>query len=174
MKETESRPSGVIVSCEDLVHCCVARKMIDEDMMLVPGIGMGVEYNPESVLGKFGLAQLDKKSGEIVATMGFVIERGEMIITQTPQAKRPTKLSKGARSRLRSREFRVAMINQLLGIAKEMGFGRVGGVLAKDYGNVLAGVADYYYVAERVDDVFEEAGFLYNKEMDLYIKDLIS
>lgn len=70
--------------------------------------------------------------------------------------------------RLRSRDFRGQMIDQLIKVGQHLGVNKILGVPAARYANVEVGITDYDYVYDRVDAVLSRSGFVLNGQFYEY------
>lgn len=137
-------------------------QLLDENTVYLPGLLMEDTRPPEMINGRYGIGQLDSHEKKVVAVSGFEVVDNNLIITQTPQPLKPRDLrflGANVLPRLRSRDFRGQMIDQVIAIGKSLGVHKILAVPAARYANVEVGITDYDYVYDRVDAVLKRSGF---------------
>ena len=163
MSEFEkNRIVGFPKSEKDLRMFCDSELRYSSNGIFLPGRLMRSVSGRKGINAFYGIGQLDSRCKELVAVAGFNIEDLSMLITQTPQSLRNDELKEignRALQRLRSRDFRGEMIDDLISIAKKLSLKSVKAIPAALYSNVETGVTDYFYVAKRVDQVLTRKGF---------------
>jgi hypothetical protein len=156
---------GLPVSIEMLDQSCRDMQLLDENTVYLPGLSMLKCETPEMVNGVYGIGQLDSHEKKVVAVTGFDVIDNNLVILQTPQPLKPKDLrilGANVLPRLRSRDFRGQMIDQVIAIGKSLGVDRILAVPAARYANVEGGITDYDYVYDRVDAVLKRNGFSLN------------
>ena len=163
MSEFEkNRIVGFPKSEKDLAMFCDSELRYSSNGVFLPGRLMRVARDRKMINALYGIGQLDSRCKELVAVAGFNIEDSSMIITQTPQSLRNDEfkeIGNRALQRLRSRDFRGDMIDDLLAIARSLSLKSVKAIPAALYSNVETGVTDYFYVEKRVDKILMRKGF---------------
>lgn len=154
---------GLPKSIGALEQCCRDMQLLDANTVYLPGILMENTRPPEMINGRFGIGQLDSHEKKVVAVSGFEVKDNILIITQTPQPLKPRDLrflGANVLPRLRSRDFRGRMIEQIIDIGKALNVSKILGVPAARYANVEIGLTEYDYVYDRVDAVLKRSGFV--------------
>jgi len=154
-----------------LEDSCRAMQLLDSNTVYLPGIHMENTRPPEMINGRYGIGQLDTYVKKVVAVSGFEIADNQLIITQTPQPLKPRDLrflGANVLPRLRSRDFRGQMIEQIVAVARSLRVDRILAVPAARYTNVEVGLTEYDYVYDRVDKVLKRSGFTINGQFYEY------
>ncbi|MCX7881585.1 MAG: hypothetical protein N2482_03720, partial [Patescibacteria group bacterium] len=143
------------LSTELVIHCLENRPLDNNPLFrFCPGLFMKeAPINlKRKINGVYGLEMLDKKTDEAVAFCGFNIEGNNMIITHTPQGKRPNEFfSKQVRNRFGRSHFRERMIEQLIEIAKKLGVKEIQGLPAALFHEIDIGLITYEEAYKRMD-----------------------
>lgn len=156
---------GYPKSINMLEQGCRDMQLLDQNTVYLPGMLMENTRPPEMINGRYGIGQLDSHERKVVAVSGFQGVQNDLIITQTPQPLRSKDLrflGANVLPRLRSRDFRGQMIEQVVSIGKSLNLDRILAVPAARYNNVEKGLTDYDYVYDRVDTVLKRCGFVLN------------
>lgn len=115
------------------------------------------------------MERIDNETGEALAMAGFKIENDKMIITHTPQGKRPDEFSsKRVRNRFGRSHFREKMMMQMIEIAKKLKLKSLIGYPAALYHEVDIGLISYEDACRRMDRLFEKMGFVFDEERLVY------
>lgn len=158
----KNRIVGFPLSEKDLAMYCDSEFRYSNNGVFLPGHRMRSVRNRKGINAFYGIGQLDAKYKKLVAVAGFNIEDSSMMITHAPQSLRNDEfleIGRDALARLRSRDFRGVMIDEMISIARNLSLKSVKAVPAALYANVETEVADYFYVAQRVDRVLLRKGF---------------
>lgn len=156
---------GLPISLDMLESSCRTMQLLDQNTVYLPGMLMENTRPPEMINGRYGIGQLDSHEKKIVAVSGFELIDDNLIITQTPQPLKPRDLrflGANVLARLRSRDFRGQMIEQVVAIGKSLDINKILAVPAARYTNVEVGIIEYDYVYDRVDAVLQRNGFTLN------------
>jgi hypothetical protein len=152
---------------------CIQRRYISNLMQLVPGLGMANELGSgsvESIWGTYGLVQLDAQTKNSVVRSGFsVIDNRILEITHTPQGNRPENMINGERRRLRSREFRVEMIGEMIRLARQLSLHQVRSLYSGDHHSIRTGFVDEldsYVVMDKPFDQYPGTPFQFVEVSD--------
>lgn len=93
----------------------------DMTLQMCPGINATSPNGSRYINGQFGIKKYDSHTAEEVAVCGFDIEKNEMVIRHTPQAKKPEEFSSPqVRNRLGRSDFRIEMMETMIEIAKRL------------------------------------------------------
>jgi hypothetical protein len=126
-----------------------AESFITADSSLKMSFGMFskiYETNIKSIFGRYGIRKIDPRTGEEVAVCGFDVQENEMIISHTPQGKRPEEFSsQQVRHRFGRSDFRIEMMEAMIEIARQLN---------------LKGIIGYPITHQSFDD----------KELKIYLK----
>lgn len=157
------------INLENLTRVCLENKPLGENSVFRFCPGLFMKEAPVSakrrINGVYGLEMIDRKTGEVVAFCGFNIEGDIMIITHTPQGKRPNEFSsKQVRNRLGRSHFRERMIEQMIEIARQLGIKEIQGIPAALFHEVDIGLISYEEAYRRIDELFLKMGFVFDKE----------
>ncbi|GAB4219872.1 MAG: hypothetical protein Fur009_7960 [Candidatus Microgenomates bacterium] len=137
-----------------------------------PGLFMkevGKALKKRPINGVYGLEKLDPNTKESVAFCGFRIENEEMLISHTPQGKKPEKFSSSTvRNRFVRSNFRVEMMAVLIEMAKNLGLKRIIGYPAALFYEVDIGLISYEEAYKRMDALFQKMGFVFDEKRTVY------
>jgi len=146
-------------SVEELVDSCMQNSPISDNTSLAPGAH--AEFADHGVRrkidGEFGVEMLSR-TGEPIARAGFdVTGDNKIFIGHSPQGGHKDELSHAARRELVASDFRVRMVQAIVGLAQGLGASEVVGYSADRNPKPTLP----YDQARRVmDEVYEAAGFV--------------
>lgn len=142
----------------ELLADCLNRRQVSALMQLVPGLGLRnkTTNSVESIMGTYGLVQLDSVTRRPVVFSGFsIIDNKVLEITHPPQGKKPGLLGDGERRRLRSREFRIAMISWMVDLARQLSLKQVRSIYSGDHHSLRLGSLEDYEAYQKLDKPFD-------------------
>ncbi len=143
-------------STSELIHSCIHRVKVGDNMQLSPGLLMEDAPDDENdIWGMYGIEYIDPKTERATVRTGFTILGSILDITHTPQGLMPQTLIRQERRRLMVSNFRYEMVKKTIDIAASLNLSYLTGTVSSNHSKVTEGIISPEEGRRFIDTPFE-------------------